>query len=478
MTHPYSFVILLITMKKRILNKYFGDKAFYAMVLAVAVPIIIQNGISNFVNLLDNIMVGKIGTEQMSGVAIVNQLMFVFNLALFGVTSGPGIFTAQYFGQKNNEGVKHTFRFKLLASVLVSLAGIGLMILKQDMLISLFLTDTTGKLDIAATLAYAKDYLYVMLWGLVPFAITCSYTGTLREAGETKLPMISGLVAVGVNLVLNALLIFGLLGLPKLGVVGAAVATVISRFVELLIVIIWTHTHKEKAPYAVGLYKGFYMPAALCKKIIITGTPLFLNEFMWSMGMSAVTQCYSTRGLEVIAAFNISNTIVNLFNVALISMGNVVAIIVGQILGSENRDEAVDVDRKLIVLSVLSTALLAIILIITAPLFPLFFNTTQEIRDLSVVIMRIAALFMPVGAYLNSAYFTIRSGGKTFITFLFDSAYLWVICFPIAFVLSRFTSIEIIPMYALILSLDFIKVGIGAFLLKKRIWVQNLVDEK
>ena len=445
------------------------------MVLLVAVPIIIQNAISNFVNLLDNIMVGQVGTEPMSGVAIVNQLMFVFNLAIFGAVSGPGIFTAQYVGQKNSKGVRYTVRFKLIACVLISILGILVFCGFDNQLISLFLTDNGEGLDLAMTLAYAKEYLKVMLWGLVPFALANAYAGTLREAGETKLPMIASLIAVFINLVLNYLLIFGHLGLPKLGVVGAAVATVISRYIELLIVVIWTHVHVEKNEFAVGLYKGFEIPKDLAWKILKTGFPLFLNEFLWSLGMSAVTQCYSTRGLTVIAAFNISNTIVNLFNVVLISMGNVVAIIVGQALGSGDVEEVVNTDRKLIVVSVLASAAMALILNLTAPLFPKFYNTSEEIRLLSVELMRIAAIFMPVGSFLNAAYFTLRSGGKTVITFLFDSAFLFVVSWPVAFVLSRYTAMNIIAMYIFVLALDFIKVMLGAILLKKRIWIQDLV---
>ena len=459
------------------MKKLFGDKAFYKKVLAIAIPIIIQTGISNFVNMLDNIMVGQVGTEQMSGVAVVNQLMFVFNLALFGATSGPGIFTAQYVGQKNDEGVRNTVRFKLIVSLVLSALGIIVFSLFQNSLISMFLHDNGDGLNLVATLGYARDYLFVMLFGLVPFAITCAYAGTLRESGETKVPMYAGLIAVGVNLIFNYILIFGHFGAPRLGVKGAAIATVLSRFVELGIVVIWTHTHKERAAFASGLYKGFRVPWDLCKKIIVTGTPLFFNEFCWSLGMSMVTQCYSMRGLEVIAAFNISNTIVNLFNVILISMGNVTAIIVGQVLGSGDTKEVVDTDRKLIALSVLASAAMALILFATAPLFPKFYNTTDEIRSLSVKLMWVAALQMPFGAYLNSAYFTIRSGGKTFITFLFDSVFLWVVSWPVAFFLSRFTTIYIVPMYLIVLSLDLIKVFIGAMLLKKRIWINDLVSE-
>ncbi len=459
------------------MSKLFGDKKFYKMVLGIAIPIIIQNGITNFVSLLDNIMVGQVGTEQMSGVAIVNQLMFVFNLALFGAVSGPGIFTAQYVGQKNHEGVRYTVRFKLYISLAIAVLGIAVMWLFKGQLISLFLTDNNDGIDLMATLGYAKDYLMVMLVGMIPFAVTQAYAGTLRESGETKVPMVAGLIAVFVNLCFNYILIFGHFGAPKLGVVGAAVATVLSRFVEVIIVIVWTHTHYERVPFSKGLYKSLRIPASLTGKIITKGTPLFLNELLWSMGMSALTQCYSTRGLEVIAAFNISNTIVNLFNVVLISMGSVVAIIIGQKLGSGDTEEVVDTDRKLIVFSVLLCAVLGILLIVLAPLFPKLYNTTDSIRRLSVSLMRIAAAFMPVGAFLNSAYFTIRSGGKTFITFLFDSAYLWVICWPIAYILSRYTDMSLLTMYPIILSLDFIKVTVGAILLKKRIWIQNLVEE-
>ena len=458
-----------------IVKKYIGDRAFYKKVLAVAIPIIIQNGITNFVGLLDNIMVGRVGTEPMSGVAIVNQLLFVFNLAIFGAISGPGIFTAQYVGQKNNEGIRYTVRFKLLVAVVISIAGAVIFALFKEPLIELFLHEQGEGIDPVATLGFASQYLMVMLVGLLPFALTQSYAGTLRESGETVLPMTAGLIAVGVNLCLNYILIFGHFGAPKLGVVGAAVATVISRFVELLIVVTWTHVNKEKNPFAVGLYKGFKIPGSLFVKILAKGMPLFLNEFLWSMGMTALTQCYSTRGLGVIAAFNISNTITNLFNVFMISMGATVAIMIGQILGSGDMSDVVDTDNKLIAFSVMLSAGLAVIQILVAPFFPLVYNTTDEIRHLASMLIRIGACFMPVGAFLNCAYFTLRSGGRTFITFLFDSAFLWVISWPVAFVLSRFTGLTIGYLYTFVLALDFIKVMIGYIMLKKRIWINDLV---
>ena len=293
-------------------RKFIGDKRFYLMVLGVAMPIMIQNGITNFVSLLDNIMVGQVGTEQMSGVAIVNQLLFIYNLCIFGGVSGAGIFTAQYFGQGNDEGVRNTFRFKLWIGVILTAAAITIFLGAHEPLIRLYLTGDQGSQDMNATLAYGISYMKVMLVGLPPFLFVQLYASTLRECGETMLPMKAGITAVFVNLIFNYILIYGKFGAPQLGVVGAAVATVLSRYVEMAIVLIRTHGNKEKYRFTKHLYRTIRVPAALTKQILIKGTPLMLNETFWAGGVAILMQCYSVRGLNVVAAMNISNTISNL----------------------------------------------------------------------------------------------------------------------------------------------------------------------
>lgn len=259
--------------KKSYLHKFVGNKAFYKMVLAIAVPIMIQNGITNFVNLLDNIMIGQVGTEQMSGVAIVNQLLFVYNLCLFGAVSGAGIFTAQFFGQKNQEGIQQTMRFKLYSVAAITIVAILLFLCGGDTLITAYLQGEGTAASAASTLYHGQEYLWVMLLGLPAFALSQVYSSTLRECGETVLPMTAGIVAVFVNLVFNYLLIYGKLGFPALGVVGAAIATVLSRYVELAIVLIRVHRQTEKYPYILGLYHSLRVPAALTKKVILKGSP-------------------------------------------------------------------------------------------------------------------------------------------------------------------------------------------------------------
>ena len=457
-------------------NKFIGDKKFYGRVLTVAVPIMIQNGISNFVSLLDNIMIGQIGTEKMSGVAIVNQLMFVLYLGLFGALSGPGIYSAQFFGSGNHEGVRHSFRYKLYIALSLVSIGILVFLLFGENLMTLYLSEEVETAQSAdMVLKYGHDYMLVMLIGLIPFAVEETYASTLRECGETRVPMVAGLVAVAVNLCGNYILIFGKFGFPELGVTGAAIATVVSRFVQAGVVIVWTHRHTIKMKFAVGLYKSLKIPRELVLKISVKGLPLMLNELLWSAGMAILNQCYSKRGLDAVAGLNIASTFNNLFNVVFIAMGSAVAIMVGQLLGAGELEEARDTDTKLITFSVASSFFMGIILFLLAGVFPELYNSEDSVKELACGFIRISAVCMPLYAFMHASYFTLRTGGKTFVTFLFDSVFLWGVSVPVAFIISRLTGMPVLMMFFCVQMIDLIKCTIGFILVKKGIWLQNLV---
>lgn len=460
------------------MKKYIGDKKFYLMVLAVAVPIMIQNGITNFVSLLDNIMVGQVGTEQMSGVAIVNQLMFVFNICIFGGVSGAGIFTAQYYGCGDHKGVRDTFRMKLLISFLITAMGLIAFALAGPELITLYLHETGDMSNLNNTLVYAQKYMRIMMIQMIPFAIIQVYAGTLRETGETILPMKAGIAAVCVNLILNYILIFGKFGAPALGVEGAAIATTISRFIELGIIAGWTHHFKEKNKFIVGAYRSLRISEGLIGKIIVTGAPLMLNEALWSLGQAVLMQCYSVRGLSVIAAFNISSTISNVSNVVFMALGNAVGIIIGQLLGAGKMEEAKDTDKKLIFFSVASCLVIGLIMSVLSPFFPMLYNTTAGIRGTATRFIIVASICMPLHAFVNATYFTLRSGGKTLITFFFDSIYVWVVNIPLAFILSRYTGVHIILLYFICQFVDIVKCIIGYILVKKGVWLNKIVKRE
>lgn len=459
------------------LRRYIGDRAFYRRLSSIMIPMLVQNLITNFVSLLDNLMVGQVGTEPMSGVAIVNQLLFVLNLFLFGGLAGVGIFTAQFYGKGDEEGIRSTVRAKLWFALIAVGLGAGVFLGLGEELISLFLHEGEEALDLAATLRYGKDYLAVMLVQIAPFAMTQVYSSTLRETGETVVPMRAGIAAVLVNLVFNYILIFGKLGAPALGVVGAAMATVLSRFVECGIVMLWTHRHRQRMPFIRGLYRSLRVPAGLLKQILVLGTPLLLNELLWSGGMTVLNQCYSLRGLEVVSSFNISSTVGNLFFCAFIAMGNSISIMIGQLLGAGELEQAVDEDQKLIAFSLVLSVAVGLLMALVAPLIPQAYNTTNTVKTLAEKLLLIYAAMMPLYSYTNSCYFTLRSGGKTLITFVFDSLFVWVVCIPVAFILSRFTQMPILPMYAIVELTNLIKCGIGFVMVRQRKWVVNLVGK-
>ena len=452
------------------------ERSVYKKALTLAVPMMIQNGITNAVSLVDNLMVGSLGTESMTAVSIVGQLIFVFFLAVFGGLSGPGIYGAQYFGQGNKKGFQNVFRLKLWITAVIVLVGMTVFVIGGDQLIGLYLHGSSQGMDVAGTLNQGLDYLHIMLLGLIPFAFTQIYAGSLREMGESVKPMVAGIASVFVDIIFNYLLIYGKFGFPRLEVRGAAIATVMARFVEMLIVVVWTHASIKRYEFLQGIYRTIRVPLTEAKVMIVKGFPIFLNEFLWAGGMAALTQCYSMKGLQVIAGLNISNAICNLLNVVFVAMGNAVGIIIGQHLGASEFEEAKRSAGKLQWFTAGLCLILTVILAACSRGFPSLYDTTEEVRHLGQWFIIITAVFFPVQGVLNVFYFTLRSGGKTVITFLFDSVFSWVVTVPVAAVLCLITPLSVFVIYAIVQSLDLIKVAIGYGLIRKGIWISTIVD--
>ncbi len=458
-----------------ILNKLIGDRKFYRRLFALALPIMVQNFITNFVNMLDNIMVGNVGTVQMNGVAVSNQLLFVFNLCIFGAVSGVGIFTAQFYGKGDTKGVRDTFRFKLIVCGLISLVGIFFFWFFGDRLIHLYLRGEGSPADAAASLLHGEQYLKIMMLGIIPYALVQCYSGTLRETGESVVPMTSGIVAVLVNLGLNSILIFGLLGFPAFGSNGAAIATVISRFVELAVVAVWTRVSAKKHPFILGAYRSLRIPKSLIRPVVQKGLPLMLNEALWAAGMATVNQGYSALGLDVVGANNIASTFWNVFAIAFMAVGAAVGIILGQMLGAGKTKEAKGAARKLIATSVMISIVMAILYILSAKFIPNAYRTTDEIRLLATRLMQIGAIAMPLDAFAHATYFTLRSGGKTVVTFIFDSCFVWAVNVPTVMLLSRFTDLSVLWIFGIVQFSAILKCILGTILVEKGSWIRNIV---
>lgn len=465
----------------RLGRRYIGDRAFYAVVLGLLVPIVIQNTISNFVSLLDNIMVGAVGTEEMNGVSISNQLIFVFNLCLFGGMSGATIFAAQFYGAKNDSGVRDSFRYTIILAVVLSTIAIAVLAGFSRQLIGYYINDVEDVGGAEETLRAGMDYVRVMLFGLPPFAISQAYAGTLRVTGETKLPMAASIISVLVNLVGNYILIFGHLGAPALGASGAAIATVISRYVEMLVIVVVAHRRNRKNGeygFLTGAYSHFKIPARLAKNITVKGMPLLVNELLWSSAVAFQTQLYSLRGLNVVAANTITSTITNLFTVFFLSMGTAASVLVGRKLGERDNEASRACARQVIAFDIGICLLVAVVMFAVAPVLPRIYTEAKpEAQRLAVYMIRICACTAPLQAFANCSYYILRSGGRTGITFLFDCGYSWIVQIPVVYSLIHFTDLGILYVFGACHAAEIIKDIAGYILMKKGVWIRNIVSE-
>ncbi len=456
-------------------DTFFGDRAFYRGVLSIVTPILSQNLVANAVFLLNNVMVGRLGTLQISAVGIVNQLLFIFNLCVMAVLSSAGIFATQYGGAKNEAGVRQCFRVKILMASALSAIFISIFWIAPQRFIAPFLEDAESAAARAETMRYALSYMRGMLPGLFAFSISQAYAGALREQGETRLAMVASFITVFVNLCLNYLFIYGRMGFPQIGVLGAALATTISRIVELGVLGIAAHRRKDRYRFLIGAYDNMHVNGLLWRSIAIRGFPLLANEFLWSTGIAMILKCYSTRGIAAVAACNIASNVNNLFAVVYIAMGNAVAIMVGQALGANDIDKARALVWKLMATMFLATLATCGIMLLSAPKILGIYEAEHEVKETASAILRILALCMPLFSISHCCFFTLQSGGRTDITFLFDCVSTLVLNLGCAWIIARFTNLPIVPMYACIEGVGQLKDILGVTLVKKGIWAKHIV---
>ena len=444
------------------------DRSLRNSILGIAIPIALQNLITYMTGMMDTVMLGQLGEVELSGASLANQFGTVYMVLTFGIASGTNVLLSQYWGKGDTRSIRSILSIMYRVTLALSLLFTAAARFFPELILSLFSSDPL-------VIAAGSRYLALVCFSYTLNGMTNVMLMSLRSVGTVGISILVYSSSFFANTALNWVLIFGKLGFPALGMEGAAIATVISRYVEAAIILVHTHRRREQNPFVEGLYSTLKVPGNLVRKILIKGTPLLLNETLWAAGMAMLSQCYSVRGLNVIAAQNISSTIGNVFNIVFIALGDSVAIIVGQLLGAGKMEEARDHDNKLIAFSVFCCTCVALLMLVLAPLFPMLYNTEADVRELAKYFIMINAVFMPQNAFLHASYFTLRSGGKTIVTFLFDSVFIWCVSVTIAFTLSRFTSLPVTAVFILVQMGDIIKCIIGFVLVKKGVWMQNIV---
>jgi putative MATE family efflux protein len=447
------------------LKQFIGDKSFYKTLFSVAVPIVLQQLITTSVQLVDNVMVGKLGEEAIGSVSAVNQLYFVVILITFGALGGAGIFTAQYYGSKDFDKLKQTFRFKLLTGLMLATLSFILFSLFQRPLVMLFSSNET-------TIKGAIDYLNIIKWSAFPWILSVAMSNTFREVGVTKPLLYISIVAIFTNAILNFILIFGYLGFPRLGVVGAAYATLIARFVEFFLTFFLVKSRGEV--FNTKLFDLFKINKKLLVSIIIMALPLTLNEALWSSGQTVFVHAYARRGDSAFAATTITGTISQLVFVTFGGIATAVAVMVGNTLGKNDLEKAKDNAKKLIAFAVMFAVGTGFLLFILSFFIVDIYDVTEATKNIARFNIRVNALFIPVYSFNVAIYFTLRSGGDTKSTFMMDAMYMWILPVPVALLLSYFTKLPVTLMYLFVQMLDIPKMMFGLSRYKKGRWVKNL----
>ncbi|MDY0010624.1 MAG: MATE family efflux transporter [Candidatus Izemoplasmatales bacterium] len=450
------------------MRSFIGDRHFYKRLFAISLPIVLQQLLTSSLQLIDNLMVGDLGELAIGSVSVVNQLYFVIILITFGALGGAGIYTAQYFGSKEEEKLKQTFRFKLIVALLLVILSIVVFSLLGEYLIGFFT-------DNQVTIAGGMDYLNIVKWSMLPWAFSIAISTTFREIGTTKPLLWITLGAIITNTVLNYLLIFGNFGFPNLGIEGAAYATLASRVVEFLLMFVLL-VRKGKI-FNTKIKDVFKIDGLILKAIIIMALPLLLNEFFWSMGQTMFLQSYSTRGDNALAAMNITGAISQLVFVTFGGIGTGIAVMVGNTLGMNQLEVAKDNAKKVIAFAVAFAFVTGMMLFILSFFILDLYDITETTKRIAANNIRINAIFIPVYSFNVSMYFTLRAGGDTRSTMMMDSGYMWVVQVPLIFVLARVTNLNVIMLFLIVQLLELPKSVFALSRYKKENWVRNLAIE-
>lgn len=442
-------------------------RSFIIGALLLALPNIMQNLVTNLAGLADNLMVGGLQEHAIAGVAITNQLVFVVTIVLFGVGSAAGIFIPQYKGIGDEAKMTAFFKVSLVLSFAIGLFSFLLTLFFPNSLLSMFATEYE-------TLYEARQYLFMLQFSFLLLPISLAIGNAYRFCGHVKLPMYFALLAVGINIILNYGLIHGNLGMPALGVTGAALGTVISRIIELLAFLISTII--IKSPVKIQITSLLKLEKSLYSIYLKKGYGLVLNEFFWAFGMQAITVIYTMRISENIAAMSISRTFANLMFVGIGGMATVFSIYLGEHLGRNDfKNAQLDALRLKKIASCLGLSIGIVVLIISQFLID-FYEVSDHIKQMAMIILAVQVAFSWL-YYLNASYFFIlRSGGDTKSVFIIDSVYTWLIMIPLAFLigLPGFA----LPIHFLIVQFfELIKLLLAHRLYKKGGWLNNLTTQ-
>lgn len=449
-------------------EKYIGDKAFYKRTLSIAVPLMFQGLLVSLAGLLDNLMVAGLGDSFLSGVAAANRFFIIYNFGVLGVVVASGVFIGQYLGAHNKAKMKESFRASIILSYIVALPFFLLILLAPQMVIQFFTHDPL-------VIASGLDYYKALVWTIIPLTLILAVGGAIRSIGDTRTPIIASVAGIIVNVIFNFLLINGALGFPKLGVLGAAIATLISRVVELIFLLFILSV--KKYDFNTKIKDMFKIDRQLFKSISKNAFSTGANEILWASSMAVLMKFYATRGAVAMSAYAIAGSISDIFFVLFNGMSAATVVLVAQLLGADKFEEAKSNGNKLLFFSVVLAGFLGVVLIMISGLVPYIYkDISVEAQTIAVNLLRVIGSLFWVFMYNVQILFMLRAGGDSFSAFLMDSGFMWLVNIPIVGIFTYFTNVPIILLYIIGQMTDIIKLTISTFVFKKEKWVRNVTN--
>ena len=443
---------------------------FYRKLFILGLPIILRNTLSSFNGFIDNIMVGGLGSSEISAASIINQILFIFCCTFVGTNAVIGLYSTQYFGIGDYLGIKKIFFIKIIISLFLLFLFSVLIYLFYDKLILLYMTrgDEITKNNM---FKLCKEYFVFSYLSLLPFIITQIFSSTLNESGNTILPMFLCLLATLTNALLNYLFIYGNFGFPRLELTGAALATFLSRFIEAAVVIIL----RKKFIFFKNIFKNILIDINLLYLIVKKAVPIYINEFLFSFSFVVIAQIYSLQSIDNIVIMSVTGTLSIFFMNLIFAIGYSSEILIGHQLGQSNFDLAYLYSKKTLLFAFVIGLFFIPIIFMSSSYFPMLYDlNTEIIENISKCICSFALNF-----YLLSTggviFYILRSGGRILLLSIIDCGFFWLLVIPCQYLLVKYSTLKIFEIYFVTLFLNIIKCLVGIYFIKTKTWMRNLI---
>jgi putative MATE family efflux protein len=447
----------------------FKDRRFWGLIIKIGFPIALQNLIFNSLTLVDNMLVGGLGDSHIAAVGVAGKLNFIFAVFLFGVNSGANIFSAQFWGKKDLKGVRMVLGTSLMMGMSIAVIFTMIGLLFPHKVVDIFSDDPE-------VIRLGASYLRIIALTFPISAIASSFSIQSRGVGRPQVPLLASATALTLNAFLDYILIYGKLGLPAMGIEGAAVATVIAKVVECVIIL--TVIYSRKYELAVRLKDLEGVNRAFVAKLIKPVTPVILNELLWAVGVTGYTYFYGKLGTEAVATVQILDIINGMFFSLFMGLGNACGALVGNLIGAGDETRARVYAKRSVVVGVMLGAVVSVLLLIGAPFFLRFFNITEEtLLVCRRTIYVYAAYTIPKLINMIMIVGVCRSGGDTVFAAIIDAGAPWFIGIPMAFMGVQVLALPVYWVMALINIEELVKSILGFRRLLSGKWLHNLVRD-